>query len=640
MPCCYPPADTVSSSSLNEIESAPVQQETTHNAAGLPEVNTTLVDVSAAVDTAPNNEADLTVADDYYHILRDAIGRHIESATLRGKLIVTEKPQWSALPGDDKLSYGPINFDDFRLSLPAGAHQHYNCTCCRNAWSQMAGLAVIDSDGVITYPMVDAFQEVADSGQAPLAVKLLEALGQRKKQRATLQPLSNLSHVLLETDHGGWTHFYGVRDADLLQSFNNSLVPMHDFEYVETLFKRLVDATATDPVLLAKIFTYIVSHLGAKNIQHTALSRRDALVQLIHDVRRVHEKSQRGLIWLWATMQKSENRWMRHIVGSVLGVVLDAEREVRADPAKMEKALMECKRLLASATAPENHKQKTAEAPEASVEQAYRFLTDNGLQNTLRRRLFPISEVTSIVWTENGALQAQDIPEDAEALDLDPLAAAFGELKQEKNPTARVSRSMDDILAGVNVSAQMSVQAFVELLPEIVSLKVSPLTPVALPMMVTGAVGEGAHEKLLSFDVEVGPYTSVLTTPQAMQFGVISAIGLNTPHDPRPRELPVSAVFRSRRFQGDDANYVLHIDGFAQTFAQGMVPHGTAVLGSAIVSEHFGMSRALVELSRKMQLDTTAGMQAAGGVMLRTNMVFDAKLKDGTSRTITITSVK
>jgi hypothetical protein len=627
MPCCYPQDDQMSSP-LNEPQDQNVQENNIQ----------TLVDVNDAAELSSQDlqlKQDHDDADRCYDRMRDAIGRHFEAALTSGKHIVVEKAQYGSAPGDLTMSYGPFNFDDFRLALPASTHQYYNCSHCRQVWSQMSGIAVLDDNGVITYPLVDALKEVAQGD--PFAARLLDKLGERKAQRAILTPVSSLSQVVLENDVGGWSHFYGLKHGVHLREFNEGLRPVFDFEYVQTLFQRFVtNELNTD--LLAKIFTYIEVQIGKQ--EHTALVHGERLVQLILDTRRVQDKTGRGLLWLWSTMQRRQNSWMRHINGSCLGIVLDGEREVKADPSKMALILGNVKTLLASATDPENHKQKTAPSKEASFDQAVAFLMERGLKDTMRRRLMRLDEVQSVLWSVEDALRNKSDFEPTVPEGYDPVAQAIAGLKVEKNTDLNAGAEMDKLLGNVNVQVSMSVLAFIAGLDNFESLRLSQLNVNAVAALVTTAATEGDHDQLLTFDKELGPYAATLHTPKPITYADFCSVMGNDRILFVTKDLPVGAIIRSHRIPGTEPNYLVHVEGFASGFATQLASFGTMILGSSIRSDHFGMSRPLCEISKRIPMEGLDAEHTVGGAMLRVGMVFEATLKNGTKQTIALTSWK
>ena len=98
----------------------------------------------------------------------------------------------------------------------------------------------------------------------------------------------------------------------------------------------------------------------------------------------------------------------------------------------MEAALTNVKRLLTMATDGLNYKQKTAEAPVAAVEQAFKFLEEKGLKGTMERRLLPLSEVQSVIWKATMLESVAEPEKEVSAADQ-----AFNKLMANKDKDAQ-----------------------------------------------------------------------------------------------------------------------------------------------------------------------------------------------------------
>ncbi|BAW19139.1 hypothetical protein [Ralstonia phage RP31] len=589
--------------------------------------------VDAAVASKEGGRDDIhpdqDVADRSYDAFRRAIGAHITAALQSGKVLVQEKATYGTRPGEYLASYGPLNFFHWRNALPASMHQHFNCDYCRSVWAEMAGIAAMDENGQLSYPVLEAARSIADSDE--IIAKVMEELSNGERSRPGYMPLARLSEKLLtERVVGGFQHFYGVEDVNLVREYNRKRTSFADFQYVDRLFQQII-WHGLNVDLLAKVLVYVKANIGDQD--HTALGRGDALVELIRSVRRVQTESRNGPLYLWSLLQVNDNSWMRHINGSLLGIVLDVTIELK-DSDDMAAALTRVKALLKQATAGENYKQKTAEASEASLEQTFKFLTENNLRGSLSRRLLPLDEAKQVVWKGAAAEQVEAGPVGS-ALD-----AAFGELKQQKNPDLKANAKMDEILGDVEVRKTMSLIEFIRGLSEYQSLEITHESTSMLPVFVTAAAEEGDHAQLLNFVDGIHDTSLLLTTPQPYHYSVIAEWAGETSIVTPPASIDVAAVVRVARPEQEDSGYILHIEGFAPNFYNALSQYGSCILGTMIRSEHFGHSRALTELSKKMPMDVSAGGKGVGGIFCRVGTVLLAKLKNGTFERITITSVR
>lgn len=611
------------------------------------ELTTVGADANASVDQ--NNQEALTIAETSYQRLRDAVGRYVEAAIQCGKLVMREKVEAVPGSGGTMYLYGPVQFSHWQAHLPEAAKQYYNCDYCKQVWANLSTLAVMDEDGNLYYPVAAAFLECADD---PVVAELFknypevkEACAITNKRRATLYPVDKLSDQFLEKEVGGFCHFFGARDSDVIRDFNKAHHAMNDQMYIKGLFEQFVSTEINLP-LLAKIFKYIEKEVGEK--EHTALSRADDLVKAIAAVRRAQNLSGRGYLYLWALLHKRENSWLAHVNGSLLGIVLDTAISLK-DKDDMEAALTNVKRLLTMATDGLNYKQKTAEAPVAAVEQAFKFLEEKGLKGTMERRLLPLSEVQSVIWKATVQESVAEPEKEVSAADQ-----AFNKLMANKDKDAQSNKKMDEILGNIDVEKRMSLSSFINNLDAYASLSFAPATKSLVPIFITSAVTEGNHDELLTFADGIGEYASMLNTPRPYAYpAMVDFAGLSKAKFDGSTltrmmagnynvDIPISAIFFANQRPGGDRIFTAHIDNFVSNFQATLLEHGSCILGTMIKSEHFGMSRALVELSKQIPLRTEAGASAAGGAMLHggSGTVIKAILKDGTRETIYLTSAE
>lgn len=582
-----------------------------------------------------------TVPDDYLYAmaetsyvgLSELIGKKITEAIESGKILVQEKPTVMADHSEGTIySYGPVDFGHWHMSLPQSRQQHYNCDYCKQAWPVLTSIAILNDDGSLTYPLHEAILEFQHD---PIVAKMLRdfpSMRDISKRRASVLPLGRISGVVIKQQVGGFDHFHGC-ERSVWEAYNAAHTSFADIKYVQTLFDKF-SSKDLNPIILEKIFQYVKGQKGMR--EDTALSRADELVALLKQIRKMMETSPYAFTYLWSLLQKNDKAWLRHAYSSMLGMVLDAAVEMR-DTDNMELALVRVKELAAKAAAPENYKNKTAEASEASLDQCVKFLHENNFQGSLSRRLLPLEEVNDVFWiqSEPGA--------DQPAVEEKPMSAlerARQQLKTKRDPDTSTISKLDEILGKVVNEKRMSVSAFIDGLADYATLAVSHETVVLAPVFVTGAVEEGNHDGLLNFDKRINEFGSLLQAPQPIPYQYVASLAEMEPGMlPMAPEIPVMAVFKSNRITSNEVYYVLHVENVGFNFQQAMVKHGTCIMGSMIKTEHFGYSRAIVDLSRNMQMNVDAGKSAAGGIFLMVGTIFNAVRKDGTKEKIILTSV-
>ena len=581
------------------------------------------------------------IADTSYERLRKAIGEKVTAALESGKIIITERPTPIQTDKDSSIaSFGPIDYFHWHLSLPQEAQQTYRCNHCAQAWCIMTSLAVLNEDGSVYRPLAAAVAECSDD---PIVAAIFNeypdvkaALENPAERRAQYLPLAGLpAHLLFDDKDGdGYEHFYGA-SKELIKAFNARLEQFGDLNYVQTVYTKLT-SPKLHPEILAKILKYV--EIKLPNVREdTALSRAEALVDLVKKVRTMDANGGRGFLYFWSKLIQKENGWMRHMYKSVLGIILDAAVEMN-DTDNMEMALLRVKELMGKATSDENYKNKSAPASEQGLDVTMKFLSENNFATSLNRRLLPLDEVTSVFWTTQ---EPQAIAPAAEEKPLSKLELARATLKKQRDPANNAVSKLDEILSNHVERVDMSAAAFIENIGNYASLSISNRVPGMIPVFATGPEEEGDHDLLMNFDKGVHPHAHLLAMSTPLTYQQLGQMAEVEPGAlPLAKELPVLAVFRSKRFDEGDTNYVLHLENLGFNFWQMMEKHGSCILGTTIRSEHFGHSRALVDLSRNISMDITAGKNTAGRVLLRVATIFNAVRMDGTREEITLTSVK
>lgn len=593
----------------------------------------TLNAVDAELNAAEIDEVATTEAS--YLKFRKTIAKHFGAVAASGKPFFYGQDQ-SQEANDG--SFGIMSLDNWRLSVPQSRQQHYNCNRCRTTFQYLSVMAYMEDDGTVRYPLAEAVKELADD---PIIANMLKTFPevekkvhmQERSNSVAYVPVSLIASFVIDGKDGGFDHFYGLTHDEAV-AYNAKRQGFGDYEYIKTAYQSLTNP-ALNLDLLEKVFKYVKNAIGEK--EHTALSRSDAFIAIARKVRELQKLGGVSFSYVWALLEQRDHSWLKHFGRSVLGYTVQATLELR-ESTNLEAALHRIKSLLSTATAPENYKNKTAEASENSIDATYTFLVQNGLENALARRLMHIDEVTSTIWRSS-----EVVKKEVEAVKpVSALDAARQELKAEKNPDTALNNKLDDILGTTLRKETMSAKAFLESLDKYAKVAIARESNMVAPVFATTSFVDGDYEKLLNFDKLIGKDVMLLTVPKPVGYHI--AAGLSSPDaaypNPLPEEIPVEAIFKSRSVAGEVDNVVFHMSHFGANLQRQFAHHGSAILGSALVSEHFGHSRAVVELSRKIPMEVTAGPNAAGGIFLKLGYFINVVTKEGDRIQIQVTSVE
>lgn len=586
-------------------------------------------------------ERETMYAEASYLGLRADIAEAITAAINSGNVLMTEKPvevngMYKSV--NPQYSFGMVAMDHWRKALPESRQQHYSCDYCKAVWPHLASLVMLNSDGSLTYPLVDAFIKNSNS---PVVMRVLDnnpdlqkAIETRGSRNVGMLPVGHLPKYFRERkpgEVGPFEHFHGC-DAETFENYNQTHAVFADFKYVETLYAKLIDP-CLNVDLLEKVFIYVEQKLGSKD--HTALSRKEQLVEFIRQLRTIKQNSRHSVSYLWGMLQKKSHAWLQHVYGSILGNVLDAVLEMHGTE-DLEEILKRVTGLLKKATSADQYKQKTAEASDQSVEQATKFLINNGYERSLERRLMPFKEIQSVRWQPTDV--ASEVAKEAlkEESPISALAAARQALKGEKDPATNSNAQMDAILGKTIIQKGMSLFAFTESLTDYAEINLCMTPIMAIPCFVTSSVAEGNHRDLMHFDLVAGLDAHVLhpTTKQPVT-SIANAAIEGTPS----KTIAIDGIFESNRHSDNPSIYILQLNGLARNLYKNFEQFGSCILGSVLRSEYFGYSRAIVELSSKIKMQIAEDDVLASGIILAPGMVLDVVKKNGLKEKIAITSV-
>lgn len=609
-------------------------------------------------------EEEKQMADKSYELLRGEIATWLKIAIESGNTLLTQKPMsYDAAIG--AISYTPIAYDLWLSALPDHAQQHYNCSHCRTVWDDLFNIVVMDTGGALSFPAVQAFLTFRNDpviskiftnapGGAEAFITYLKTIGSIAGRIYFPLPKIDLN-LSMDRTSGGFNHFAAAPE-EVIVKYNDEHMTFNDFKYIDTLFDKFINKDL-NTTTLDKLFKYVKVELSKDTTEsmtaaNTALDRATDLLAVINQTRLLEKTRRMGIPYLWSCMQVKKNDWLRHVGNSVLNIVIDGYFTLK-DHDNMEEGLVHIKRLLSTAMAVETYKVKTAEAPLASLEQAYKFLVESGYQNTLKRRLMLISEVESIVWKEtlSSDLEVQGTGKEENTETDTELENIFKEMSLKKDHKASIENKLSGLLDSPVGRKSCSIQTFVETLDTIQSLSLNPAgnSFLLIPFFCTTAVGEGEHDELLNFDTRIGKYASGLMSSVGYTYSTIQQIARNgetpgSPDAPQLEDIPVTAIFTSKPGAVNDGetecNHVLNITNVGSNFQLSMVQHGSCILGSMIKSEFYGMSGPLVEMSKKFELVATDRPNTAGGVYLVPGAVLNVKYKDGSRELVQLTSFK
>lgn len=604
----------------------------------------------------------------HYRTLRQLLSTAITEALTSGLAVYTRKLATvdAAGVGIDRRI---LSFNTWNLTLHPTVRQHYNCNACRANWDEIFSICVQKEDGQIFYPAVQALLQAYRAGDAVIENLFRNAPGQAEGfiqylVEAAL-PVPNELFPLFAvpttansgTDDRGWEHFH-LADYDVLMDYNENRVRFGDIEYVDALFKRLIDKRFNGEAF-TKLCEAIRKDVLDKqketfsSIDSSALTRHPDLVKFIEEIQLYHKVSGTGLVYLHERLGRSANGYLRHLNSSVLGNAFDAYFDLLENPNNFDGILAKVTGILARAVDSANYKNKVAEAKPGTVEQAYKFLQEEGLQSTLLRRLIDMDEVNNVKWVQSLLpVVATTVDKPVENLD-DAFKAVMGTKDTPENRLEEVKQKLGLRVDQTSVAKRMSIKAFIDDMSNYAKIEMNLEANARVqPYFATTSVDrETNHSKLLRFLDQYTDHVLHYTTPSPVSSISFAFDKVNNDLEVTDTELDMSTRVESVEINAilesvdrdTEVMYVANIPGAAGTIAYMFKGHGTAIIPSVIQGEYYGMSKAFQELSANFKMTVKEGCKvrnALGGIYIQPGLLFNVTLKDGSKETIYLSSYK
>lgn len=597
--------------------------------------------VCEATSETTANAKPLVEIDQSYQRLRTAVGEAFTTALESGKVLVQQNKRMTH--EDNAINVETLAYNVWLNAITDPVtKQHYTCTQCFSNWTFLFNAAVIEEDGSLTYPALQAFLSLQDDPVVKTVFDLAPEgfvdylKGIPKDRERQIYPVTSIPlHLADGMGSNGWDHYYAA-SKEVIEAYNDRYTHFNDFMYIDYLTGKMLDPKYDLEVMQA-LFVAVNNKLDAQPDQYTthrsALHNYPQFLEFAKTARLVQKVSNAGTAYIWSLLANKQNSFLRHVSSSVLGIVITGFERMQLEGVDVATTLNYVVGIMGVATDTENYKVKTAEAKPATVDQAYSLLKEKNIEYALTRRLLLIDEVPSTIWSPS----VLTVPEEDTPV-VSVLDKAYNDVMSEKDtPVQR----REDVLATLNNSVgtkNYSLVTFLDLLGSIA--QVDLLTGNYFPCFVTTAVVDADYSSVFNFSNVPCKNTTTLTSARPLAWATLESV--ITDPNKRGNRIPVEAIFKAANGLSNNAIVVLQVSEVAAKFAQqSSVANGSCVTGSAVRSEHYGLSGALVELSKKHTLtEVSDSEKAAGGVVLTIGVKLMAIYQDGRKEIITITSEK
>lgn len=596
--------------------------------------------VCEATSETTANAKPLVEIDQSYQRLRAAVGEAFTAALESGKVLVQQNKRMTH--EDNAINVETLAYNVWLNAITDPVtKQHYTCRQCFSNWTFLFNAAVIEEDGSLTYPALQAFLSLQDDpvvktvfDNAPEGfIDYLQGIPKDRERQ--IYPVTAIPlHLAYGADSSGWDHYFAA-SKEVVEGYNDRFTYFNDFSYIDYLSGKLLDPKYDLEVMQA-LFVAVGNKLDAQE-QYTdhrsALRNYPQLLDFAKTARLVQKVSNAGTAYIWSLLANKQNSFLRHVGSSVLGIVIKGFERMQLEGGNVTETLNYVVGILGVATDTENYKVKTAEAKPATVDQAYSLLKEKNIEYALTRRLLLVDEVPTTIWSPS----VLTVPEEDTPV-VSVLDKAYNDVMALKDtPVQR----REDTLATLSNSVgtkNYSLVTFLDLLGSIA--QVDLLTGNYFPCFVTTAVVDADYSSVFNFSNTPCKNTTTLTSARPLAWATLESV--ITDPNKRGNRIPVEAIFKASNGLDNNAITVLQVSEVAAKFAQqSSVGNGSCVTGSIVRSEHYGLSGALVELSKKHTLaEVNDTEKVAGGIVLTIGVKLMAIYQDGRKEIITITSEK
>lgn len=282
---------------------------------------------------------------------------------------------------DIKAATGKSLFSHYLATFPEEDRPHYNCRVCAE-WLKRYGQLVTIKDGVVTSVAFGNIPEGTDPEVAAVANELAVLIG-TKRVVSVYTPSSANAEV---QNDGTWGHFKGTFHSDL---------PF----YLSLEQAKSVTGTVNEEVrnTFSWIFSYLnssavttVSDLLTSGELSYAIKQRSefTFITSLVSALKATENSQvkNSLVWEYVLKNRA---LFAHFQSSVLGELL-----YQIHVGNLELGIKRFKEFTASI----NYKRPTELPSERELEEARKFVTENGLTPALKRRYASLEDGKRWLW--------------------------------------------------------------------------------------------------------------------------------------------------------------------------------------------------------------------------------------------------
>ena len=365
----------------------------------------------------------------------------------------------------------------FLNSLPDSRRQHYTCRCCLSFIQRYGDVVFIDEEGKARSAIWDAVTFQEDNFFYSF-VSLMQSMVEKAK---VTDSFKTEFRVLGQPLSGGWNHMYVELPDDMVtvarymkNAGQQAAVVRQDFEM---LSRRLAE-----PRYSLDVLTQLQTILEADVLANQNVIKGPATFLFKLAKSRDASKNQRvrdNLVWL-AAATSSAGLMHSDVCDNILSMIAEG------------KDFDFIKKVFGKITRADTYRRPEAPPAEGAVDAAEKFFVENGLVESLRRRLAVAADVPEnvIIW-KPVAVEKEEAP-----------TSVFGHLKTP----AKTAADNSITLPRTNMSWNKFTE---EVLPKVLALEIKIPVAEFFAGIATAAVAESPC--LFFYEHQASPYAKMGT---------------------------------------------------------------------------------------------------------------------------------
>ena len=571
--------------------------------------------------------------DEAFAALREDIKARFEQGMVGGKRLF-------------RMDEVRFNIDKLMLVTPEALRSYYTCNACTSFLRRFSSMGFMADDGSLNNVVLDALS-ASEYFSMRIEIAMPNFMAMSKKHLQRVKPVAvptlnfsftNSESATLKNEDGVFTHLHGSNEHQR-QRYNASNVSSDATNQAAVVWMNMQATFISGEKLIA-----LQARLEKEIHRPEAVGLLTPYAELMDKVKAMKSNQVRFLASLLITREYS---WLNQIENKLAANVLEELRDPSITADNISERLTMLVRKLKARTAPGVYKEKVAASSDGLIDNTVKFLKEKGWEDALLRTI-PTIEEYPMTWRPG---QVTEKAVAAEETPVSALDAAASQLRKNKSATDKaqdLEDGLDGFIKKPAGTTSISLKSFNERLADFAKIELSFAGAPLYPVMVTAPTDGKAYPEMFKYTL----------CPEANAKGMLAVMN-TSPISPRTVEHALAGGYSANpeQFTSIKSGSFYELNGYSEEestggrawlkgisdyFFRNYESYGGMILGTNLAEAHYGMSRGLIDLSRKMKLGYAgvATSNGAGGLAVAVGMLFRCTKFDGTIEMHHIASVE